>query len=191
MITISGVDVGRNNGGCPTLYDIGYSLIQIPRFAGHTVRKWSVLHHLYAIYFYGRKKGADIKLQLYLLLHDAHEAITSDIPQPWKSDGMRVLQKELDIRIYTSVGLSQPALSTERIVHQMDNQMVYSEAKIFAPQVAEAIRKPGDNFRDGINVLDECADKSVVEAEDWLSGFTPPDAGQEFLQTVTSLKGKL
>lgn len=169
MITISGQNVTRESGA-PTLYDIGYHLSKQPRFGGATTIDWTVLDHLYACALYAKRRGYSRKVQLYAALHDAHEAITSDIPQPWKTDDMREIQRQLDVRIYGSLGLRLPDMETQRLLHFIDNQMVYAEAKHVAPQVAEAILKPGPNFRDSINPQDWDADVAVQELLDYECG---------------------
>src|SRR2546427_6773735 len=171
MITTSNVNITRENGAAPTLYDIGYALSKMPRFGGHTVRHWTVLHHLYACAQYAHLSGGSTKVQIHALLHDAHEAVTGDIPQPWKTDDMRVLQKELDVRIFNSLHLSLPDLVTERIVKQIDNQMVYAEAQWACPQVAAAIIRPGPNYRDSINPSDSKGALAIQRAVEMLDSI--------------------
>jgi hypothetical protein len=189
MITISGVCVTRESGA-PTLHDIGYSLSQLPRFAGHITRPWSVLNHVYACSYYAALEHHSTRTQLDALLHDADESCTNDIPQPWKTDETRMLQQTLRTRIYASLHLSQPSLWTERIVHQIDNQMVYVEAKRFAPQVADALLRPGPDFRDGIRVIDPNADAAVEKSDQWLFGLGPQDAAFDFETFVHQLMEK-
>jgi 5'-deoxynucleotidase YfbR-like HD superfamily hydrolase len=165
------------------MYDVGYALSQVPRFGGHTVRRWTVLHHLLAAWYYAKEKY-DARVALHALLHDAHEAVTSDIPQPWKTDDMRKIQQELDARIYHSLKLRPPDGFTARIIHQIDNQLVYSEAKDFAPQVAAAILQPGDNFRDGINTTDHVAEDAVGWAEYVLYDYDPVACGATYTDMV-------
>jgi hypothetical protein len=128
-----------------------------------------------------------LKVQLYAILHDAHEAITGDIPQPWKTDDMRALQQNLDYRIWSSLKLSQPDLVTQRTIHQIDNQMVYHEATHVAPQVAEAIREPGPNFRDSIQVIDDDARVAVQEWLPYEISFHPERWGKTYKNIVEEL----
>lgn len=177
MITTSNINITRENGNAPTLYDIGYALSKMPRFGGHTVKNWTVLHHLYACAQYAHLSGGSVKVQIYALLHDAHEAVTGDIPQPWKTDDTRALQKELDVRIYNSLHLSLPDMVTERTVKQIDNQMVYDEARWCCPQVAAAILRPGPNYCDSINPQDRNGGLAVQKAIEMLDSIiTDPHA---------------
>lgn len=186
MITISGRDITREGREAPSLYDMGYSLSQTPRFAGYTTQRYSVLHHLFGCWHYALHGGFGAKIALYALLHDAHEAMTGDISQPWKTDDMRDLQRLLDVRIYQSLKLRMPDGETERVVKTIDNQMVYSEAVRVAPQVANAILKPGDNYRDSIQPNDEDADKAVITAITMLAGATPHQCGSFYEDWVNN-----
>lgn len=90
----SGRRVTRTHG-VPTLEDIAYGLARIPRFVGQTVIPWTVLDHV----LYCASLVATPEIKLAMLLHDAHEALTSDIPTDMKTDDMRTLQGQLDVRI--------------------------------------------------------------------------------------------
>jgi len=189
MITITGRDIALNGTDVPSLYDMGYSLIQTPRFAGYTTQKYSVLHHLLGCWQYAIRTKLGDKVALYALIHDAHESMTGDISQPWKTDDMRELQAELDNRIYQALQIRPPDGETARTIKRIDNQMVYAEAVIVAPQVAAAILKPGDNFRDSINPSDTDAEGAVYTAITMFSGASPTDGGNFFENFVsTALK---
>lgn len=175
----------QEGAAAPTLYDIGYALSQVPRFCGHTTERWTVLHHLYACAIYAEPFGA--KVQLHAALHDAHEAVTSDIPQPWKTEDMRTLQQELDTRLFHSLHLRPPSREVDIHVHRIDNQMVYTEAVLFAPQVAEVILIPGDNFREGIHPNDEDAFLSVRAAQVAVGDSTPDECGKAYESFVRLL----
>lgn len=102
ILTYSGQKVSGSEG-VPTLMDIAAALSRIPRFAGHGRVNWSVLDHSLFCYDIARhteqlRFGAP-SLGLAMLLHDAHEALTGDIPSPMKSPEMKSLQWLLDIRI--------------------------------------------------------------------------------------------
>lgn len=90
----SGRRVTRTTG-VPTLPDIAYGLARMPRFVGQTVVPWSVLDHV----LYCAQLATTQEVKLAMLLHDAHEALTSDIPTDMKTADMRQLQDELDFRI--------------------------------------------------------------------------------------------
>ena len=79
--------------------------------------------------------------ELYALLHDAHEAVTGDIPTTWKSPDMRILQEQLDDRIYRALGLVRPGPDLRSFIHMCDEQALLAEAQIVgAPGVYERIQ---------------------------------------------------
>lgn len=133
MITISGREIVPGGYDAPSLYDIGYSLSRVPRFGGHTTLPWSVLQHLLACSAYAAARGYGATTALYALLHDAHEAVISDIPRPWKTEDMRMHQHELDVRLYHSLGISVPDLFTERLVKGADEIVALAEAAVLGP----------------------------------------------------------
>ncbi len=92
----------------PSLVDIAVGMSRQPRFGGQTRIWWSVLDHsLYCdeLLLAAQPKtphGVTLGLRRWrigLLLHDAHEALTGDVPSPFKNDGLRDLQRNLDARI--------------------------------------------------------------------------------------------
>lgn len=164
MVTISGVEVNLTNDAAPTLYDVGYQLCQVPRFGGALIDRWSVLHHLFACAFYAESMNQSIDVQLYALLHDAHEAITSDIPRPWKTLSMREAQALLDCRFYKSLHLPIPSEGIQSTIHEIDVQMCYAEAERYAPQVFSRMTEP-----EGYNRL--TAIKARVRAAHKIASF--------------------
>src|SRR6266576_743863 len=107
MMTLGGTLVQRDNTAAPDLSDIATALCRQPRFGGHTRVNWSVAEHSLLCAHLARSwyRGA---IELHALLHDAHEAVTGDIPTTWKTDEMRALQAQLDERIYARLKLPQP-----------------------------------------------------------------------------------
>ena len=182
MITISNISVTLEGSSAPTLFDIGYALSKIPRFGGHTTKHWTVLHHVYASTQYAHLVGGSVKVQLHALLHDSDEAVTEDIPHPWKTEDMRALQKDIRIRIYNSLHLSPPDMATEREVKRIDSQMCYAEALWAAPQAAKPMLIPGPNFRDSIDPMDSKGDLAVQRASSMLAGIImdPYACGNDF-----------
>lgn len=84
--------------GVPTIVDIALALSRQVRFGGHGLRWWSVLDHsLFAERLAERE--VDPRTRLAVLLHDAHEALTSDVPTAFKTPDLRALQEGLDTRI--------------------------------------------------------------------------------------------
>lgn len=133
MLTITGVEMAPGGTTAPSLYDIGWSLSQVPRFGGHTRYPWSNLQHLFLCYRYAADKQMDTYTQLYALLHDAHEAITGDIPHPWKTRDMKIYQAEIDRRLFDSLSIPLPYDAIYDQVKKIDRLALSVEADLFGP----------------------------------------------------------
>lgn len=64
--------------------DIARPLSRIPRFGGNTTKPICVAEHCLAVTDIIEDMGHDKHVQLHALLHDAHEAMTGDIPSPFQ-----------------------------------------------------------------------------------------------------------
>lgn len=90
-LTHSGRLVQIDRPDAPTLEDIGLGLSRQPRFTGQTRVWFSVLDH--SFFVHDMASGESPEVQLALLLHDAHESLTGDVPTGFKSEELRDLQK--------------------------------------------------------------------------------------------------
>src|ERR1019366_2746981 len=103
ILTHSGARVSAT-AGVPTIDDIALALSRAPRFAGHTRVPYTVLDHsLFAAALCAREQPGSFPMQLAVLLHDAHEAVTADNPSPFKNAQIRAIQEKLDERISVSI----------------------------------------------------------------------------------------
>lgn len=160
MLTASGVLVLPDNDNAPTLDDIALGLSRAARFGGQGRCWWSVLDHSFVVMHLVREalKGEDPVLvataALYALLHDAHEAVTGDVPTPWKPKALKVAQAELDRRIYARFKLEPPTDSTAEQIRVADRQALVAEAFIVGPEnlggllVTEGWTKPEKRHTD-------------------------------------------
>jgi len=91
MTTISGKDY--HLGGPRTMSpdarpicieDIAHHLSLINRFTGATTRPYSVAEHSLLCVDIAQHEGAPVGLQMAMLMHDAHEAYTTDLSSPAK-----------------------------------------------------------------------------------------------------------
>lgn len=84
--TLSGkaFDYGNPDPESITIFDIAHALSNICRFTGHTISFYSVAQHS-VLCSYAPEVQGDPTLQLYALLHDAHEAYVGDVNSPLKS----------------------------------------------------------------------------------------------------------
>lgn len=136
MLTHEGKLVQRSNTESPTIGDIAYGLGKITRFGGACNGWWTVLHHSLVCHDLALKHAehhkytleAKILLVLQMLLHDAHECITSDIPSTWKSPDMKSYQLDLDTRIYNYLNLYYPSDSELKIIAKLDEEALVAEA---------------------------------------------------------------
>lgn len=142
MITLTGNRVFQDELGAPSLEDIAVGLGRIPRFVGQTYRWWPVLLHSFVCREIARRDWAD-RVQLLMLLHDAHECVTGDCPRTWKTKEMKEQQRKLDIRIFASLGVHLPTSDEEAIVSAIDNRALIAEATVLAPQCVSQIVNEG------------------------------------------------
>lgn len=194
MMSRSGVLVLPSNDAAPPLKDIALSLSRQPRFGGHTVDPWSVAEHSMVValiaryrssHVYGRVVAGTIT-ELYALLHDAHEAVTGDIPSTWKSPDMRILQEQLDVRIYESLGMSAPRPLQRDMIHECDRLALLAEAKVVAPSGVY------EKIREDIGMIGEEADHDALIAvgDIKMHFFTQAQAAAYYLAWVERLLKK-
>lgn len=141
MMTLTGTYIGVDIGA-PSLEDIAVGLSRMPRFGGQTLFEWTVADHVVCATRYlgnliarsGRYLPNTTRLlPLHVLLHDAHEALTGDIPTTFKTDDMKALQRRLDSRLYTALGLPTPFPTESDYIKQIDKIMLLAEAKVCTP----------------------------------------------------------
>lgn len=124
-------------GGHPSLIDIAVGLSRQPRFGGQTGRWWSVIDHtLFGLELVKQQSPGNRELQLAWMLHDAHEALTGDVPTPFKTPDFKAVQDDLDRRIYGA--FFQPGYETYvefylPLVKQVDLRAMRAEAMKLLP----------------------------------------------------------
>jgi hypothetical protein len=126
MRTLSGRRFEIGTKYAPTIRDIAIGLSRIPRWAGATVRPWSVLQHSLAV---GSLLSAENPVvHLAALVHDMEEVATGDIPSPFKTKTQRELGVRMRAWLYSEV-LVQPLPddATEQLVHVVDDQLKLAE----------------------------------------------------------------
>lgn len=125
-MTYSGIRCSPYSGA-PNLRDIAVQLCRLYRWAGAGRRPWTVGLHSIAVQRILAARGHNNYIQLLGALHDAHEALTSDVPSPYKNPEFRRLQNEIQARIMFSLGLRLPTTEEEVIVHQADHDAAVAE----------------------------------------------------------------
>lgn len=131
--TFTGREVDPHNRTGPSLTDIAVSLGRHPRFGGMgKAYHWTVLHHSLAAQRLAVACGYGHKTRLLALLHDAHEAITGDIPTDWKTPDIREHQDSIDDRIFEEIGVEFTHLEYDR-VKLIDWTLLHAEGHAVGP----------------------------------------------------------
>lgn len=132
MITRTGERVFTDNNVGPSMESVAVALSRIPRFCGHTQYWYSVFSHTMVVTKLMAKKHA-----IHGLLHDAPEAIVSDVPTPWKTVAAKKREKVLLRRIYRDLGLALPDEMSQMAVDVADKAALAAEAHVIGHPAAE------------------------------------------------------
>jgi hypothetical protein len=164
MLTHTGLDIRPGTDLAPSPTDLAVQLARICRFGGAIW--WTNLAHsvLVAELAYGmshmginRDNAAHLEAWAWGLLHDAHEVVTGDVPNGWKTSDLRKHQDALDIKIKRRYHI-EPDKMTLAIVKNADNQAVIVEA-IALSLCGYSIPSYAPSLELGKNVVD-----SIVKA---------------------------
>lgn len=182
MITHSG-RVVTTERDIPSLNDMARALIRMPRFSGQTDVEWSVMHHTLWLHDYVLTYGDDRELLQAILLHDAHESMTGDISTHFKTDSMRELQNDLDVRIMNQwmPGGYSKYLQLKPQVRSWDRKALLAEAVVVGPPVLQAWVPWSDPASSGIPARkarelfaehfgDQPSETAVAYLRDWRGG---------------------
>lgn len=177
--------------------DIAHALANQCRFNGHTKIFYSVAEHSVLCYHYlselkneqDQKVRLSAKTLLYCLLHDAAEAVISDIPKPFKSLFPEIEKKEEEylLAIFDLLELDLDDADKE-LVKFADRFMLLKEAKkllepctrfryVWGPWVSK--------YRD---IYQEMMGNEDTVDDIFISGWTPEEAEDHFLSIFNDLK---
>lgn len=141
MMGLSGTFANKHAGMLP-LADIAVGLSRANRFGGQTIIfPWTVAHHSLVVELLASRLieasrpdvEIDGELMLHALLHDAHEAMTSDIVTDFKTADMKDLQRVLDARIYAALHAPMPTACQAAHIKTLDAEALLAEARVVAP----------------------------------------------------------
>lgn len=107
-----------------SISDIAHSLANSCRYNGHSDIFYSVAQHsVHCSYFV-----SDKSLALEALMHDAAEAVLTDLPRPVKYflDGVKEFDERITADIFKKYGLQYPLAEC---IHEVDNRMLATEAR--------------------------------------------------------------
>lgn len=149
MICYTGELIDPHNSTAPRIKSIGVQLGKMVRFAGGLQEWWSVLHHSLAAYHVAKALYNDPQVELYALIHDAHEAVTNDVPRYWKPESLSLAQEYIDLRIFSKLDIGLPGKEVRDKVKLIDNLLLAAEARVLKlgrrPElVEELIQYPAD-----------------------------------------------
>jgi len=119
--------------------DIAHALSQICRFNGHTKVPYDVVSHSCNVMRLLQEWGYNKEVQLYGLLHDAHETYTGDIWSPLKHalPGFKEIETNIQRAIYRHFGLIEPSTQIEIPIKEADKYILALEAREFMTNIEE------------------------------------------------------
>lgn len=139
MFTWSGRNIGLEPGSeAPTVKDVAMALSRIPRWAGSTLRPFSVLQHSLVVWEMATAAEDGAMTRLRALWHDAHEFATGDIPRPFKSEEQRDIQNKVQHMLWTkTLELSPFPFPPDRdVVKELDEEALNAEAHLIVHPAA-------------------------------------------------------
>lgn len=139
MLTYTGRDVTPEEG-CPGLVDIAMHLSRSARYAGATSQFYSVLPHCIVVGALAHDEAMRAgnvdpeRMKVLGYLHDAAEAIVSDVPHPWKAESDRRREDLLQERIYQNLGIEPPMHHEAKAVKRADMRALHAEGWLIGPK---------------------------------------------------------
>lgn len=130
-----------------SVLDIAAALAKINRFNGHTSRPYSVAEHsLYVCQVMEREHGITNPTALMCgLMHDAHEAYTSDMPSPAKQainmltgGGWRRFEDGVQAQVLERFHLRSAMRAWQHAVHRADLVLLATERRDLLPPAGPA-----------------------------------------------------
>ena len=126
----------REDVGTVNILDLVMHTGRESRWGGLGSTEYKVIHHLQLVSLLWLKGGFPREGLAYVMAHDFHEAYTGDITSPVKrlmGEGIKLLEKYLDGRIWESLGLPPPSAEVLRYVKLCDLAALVIEAPLFGP----------------------------------------------------------
>ncbi len=186
----------------PSLIDIAVGLSRQPRFAGQGRQWFSVLDH--TLFCDELAKTLDnyseesvVEARLAVLLHDAHEAVTADVPSDMKGQDLKYKQREIDVGIYEAFfpgGYYHHyiRLGWDLMVKTVDRLALVAEAHVVGPPSSpERITElfgGVDGLNDAEATLSNLLDKGTVGVPPNMIHQEYHPAVMEFLKRMNTLR---
>lgn len=134
-----GAMVGAGRPIC--IDDIAHHLAQINRFTGACTRPYSVAEHSLLCSEIAQRANASLPVQMAALMHDAHEAYTTDLSSPAKravnqtssaaggTSAWTVFEGEHAKAVQSHFGLSTVFVSRRAVIREIDLQALATERR--------------------------------------------------------------
>lgn len=169
MHTLSGRRFALGGTFVPTIRDIGVGISRIPRWAGATVRPWSVLQHALAGWDLVKQEiPDDIRLRFHMLHHDDDEMATGDIPKPFKTEQQMELEEKLRRWFYEAQFKQVYPTETEmELIHYVDRRLLAAEAAcLIHPAARDDFDVPDSRAVDAVwNLIDITPNEAIARFE--------------------------
>lgn len=112
----------------PTLREIAERLSFVARWNGRTTMPWSVLQHTILT---GTllPEDATSYYRLVVLMHDAAEGWTGDIPRPFKCPEQAKLEEDILAEIYNGMDIVAPGMHVKKLLRYVDDIAAVVEAQ--------------------------------------------------------------
>jgi hypothetical protein len=156
--------------------DIANSLAMQCRWGGHTTTFYSIAEHVVrctaALQYNSRCEplhGADDRrVAMLVLLHDAHEAYTMDLPRPLKRglDGYEEVASAVQGVIYEALDLAPPTDEEQETIKFCDNLLLTTEARDVTTHPFDGVDWIDGNSRIIFETLPKPM-KEQIEARPW------------------------
>lgn len=173
---LAGVGMALNK---PFIREIAYSLAQINRFNGHTLRPYCVAEHSLLVASIARMENASPLQQLAALLHDAHEAYTGDLSSPAKQavgSAWDVFEQRHEESVQTALGIRAAMVANRNAIKRWDLIALATERRDllpFDPATSPpwpALDTPGQEVHP-IKLILNCEIRAMMRWTDWLDSF--------------------
>lgn len=138
------IDLDDPNPAAFNVENLARQLSRLPRFAGATGPFYSVAQHCVI----ASQVADPPHLRLPVLLHDAHEIVTGDIPRPVKrllGAALADLERALDAAVARHWGMC-PSLFADPGVAAVDARMFATEVRDLMPSGRRAIVAEADSY---------------------------------------------
>jgi hypothetical protein len=132
------------------LRDIAHHLATINRFSGAPALPYSVAQHSVVVAKIIEQLYDEPLVALQALLHDAHEAYTSDVPTPTQEalgqgrENLKAVQHQLDFTIHAALGVPMPDGGQANSIRYADRVALATEWRDMMPGRCPNVERPAN-----------------------------------------------